>query len=70
MKVELLESVWCVLIEGVTYPATVDGGYDKEMDFPLNEIEDLEWWDSLSPEDLKICKKELKKLEVSFPCKK
>lgn len=51
-----LESVGAVLIDGVVYPATQDGGYDDECGVPLNECVE-EWYDALSPTDLKIVMK-------------
>ena len=57
MKNEMyLESVGAVLIDGVVYPATQDGGYDDEAGGPLNEWVG-EWDEALSPEDLKIVMK-------------
>ena len=55
MKNEMivLESVGAVLIDGVVYPATQDGGYDDEAGVPLNECVE-EWFDALSEEDTRV----------------
>ena len=54
-----LESVGCVIDEnGVTYPQYPDnedgtfGGYDEDGGFHVNDIENEEWFDALSQEDI------------------
>ena len=57
----ILESVGCVIDEcGVTYPQYPDnadgtfGGYDKDGGFHVDDIENEEWFESLSKKDSKI----------------
>ena len=53
MNLVELESVGCVIDEnGVTYPMLVDGGYDEDGGFHVNDIENEEWFDALSQEDI------------------
>ena len=53
MNLVNLDSVGCVIDEnGVTYPMLVDGGYDEDGAFHVNAIENEEWFDALSQEDI------------------
>ena len=59
MNLVELESVGCVIDEnGVTYPQYPDnedgtfGGYDEDGGFHVNNIENEEWFDALSQEDI------------------
>ena len=59
MNLVELESVGCVIDEnGVTYPQYPDnedgtfGGYDEDGGFHVNDIENEEWFDALSQEDI------------------
>ena len=59
MNLVELESVGCVIDEnGVTYPQYPDnedgtfGGYDDDGGFHVNDIENEEWFDALSQEDI------------------
>ena len=53
MNLVNLDSVGCVIDEnGVTYPMLVDGGYDEDCGFHVNDIENEEWFDALSQEDI------------------
>ena len=53
MNLVNLDSVGCVIDEnGVTYPMLVDGGYDELGGFHVNDIENEEWFDALSQEDI------------------
>ena len=53
MNLIKLNSVGCVIDEnGVTYPMLVDGGYDEDGGFHVNDIENEEWFDALSQEDI------------------
>ena len=53
MNLVNLDSVGCVIDEnGVTYPMLVDGGYDEDGGFHVNYIENEEWFDALSQEDI------------------
>ena len=55
MVLKNLNSVGCVIDEnGVTYPMLVDGGYDEDGGFHVNDIENEEWFDALSLEDIEI----------------
>ena len=48
-----LDSVGCVIDEnGVTYPMLVDGGYDEDGACHINDIENEEFFDALSQEDI------------------
>ena len=48
-----LDSVGCVIDEnGVTYPMLVDGGYDEDGACHINDIENEEFFDALSTEDI------------------
>ena len=48
-----LNSVGCVIDEnGVTYPMLVDGDYDIDGACHVNDIENEEWFDALSQEDI------------------
>ena len=50
-----LESVGNVIDEnGVTYPMLVDGGYDIFGGIHINDIENEEFFDALSTEDLDV----------------
>ena len=50
-----LESVGNVIDEnGVTYPMLVDGGHDIFAGVHVNDIENDEWFDALSQEDIDI----------------
>ena len=50
-----LDSVGCVIDEnGVTYPMLVDGGYDEDGACHINDIENEEFFDALSQEDIDI----------------
>ena len=43
--------------EGIIYPQTEDGGYDKEFSISIDDEEvSLDWWESLSLEDFNIVK--------------
>ena len=55
MKVIQLESVGAVLVGTTTYPALANGGYDVDMGVDLSEIEEDEWWESLTNEEWEIC---------------
>ena len=53
MNLVNLDSVGCVIDEnGVTYPMLVDGGYAEDGGFHVNDIENEEWFDALSQEDI------------------
>ena len=55
----VLESVGSVFDtkEGIIYPQTEDGGYDKEFSISIDDEEvSLDWWESLSLEDFNIVK--------------
>ena len=53
MKLYNLESVGNVIDEnGVTYPMLVDGGHDIFAGVHVNDIENDEWFDALSQEDI------------------
>ena len=61
MNLVELESVGCVIDENVgTYPQYPDnedgtfGGYDEDGGFHVNDIENEEWFDALSQEDIDI----------------
>ena len=48
-----LDSVGNVIDEnGVTYPMLVDGGFDEDAGCHVNDIENEEWFDALSQEDI------------------
>ena len=48
-----LKSVGCVIDEnGVTYPMLVDGDYDVDGACHINDIENEEFFDNLSQEDI------------------
>ena len=48
-----LKSVGCVIDEnGVTYPMYADGGYDEDGACHINDIENEEFFDALSTEDI------------------
>ena len=50
-----LDSVGCVIDEnGVTYPMLVDGDYDIDGACHINDIENEEFFDALSQEDIDI----------------
>ena len=51
-----LESVGCCIDTktGMTYPMYADGTHDEEMGCHLEDIENDEWFDTLSVEDTKI----------------
>ena len=50
-----LNSVGCVIDEnGVTYPMLVDGGYDIFGGIHINDIENEEFFDALSTEDIDV----------------
>ncbi len=50
-----LNSVGNVIDEnGVTYPMLVDGGHDIFAGVHVNDIENEEWFDALSSEDLDV----------------
>ena len=50
-----LDSVGNVIDEnGVTYPMLVDGGHDIFAGVHVNDIENDEWFDALSQEDIDI----------------
>ena len=52
MKLVNLESVGNVIDEsGVTYPMLADGGYDIFGGIHIHDIENEEWFESLSEED-------------------
>ena len=53
MKLYNLESVGNVIDEnGVTYPMLADGGHDIFAGVHINDIENEEWFDALSQEDI------------------
>ena len=53
MSLVNLESVGNVIDEnGVTYPMLVDGGHDIFAGVHVNDIENEEWFDALSQEDI------------------
>ena len=55
MKLVNLESVGNVIDEnGVTYPMLVDGGYDVFGGIHIHDIENEEWFESLSEDDLDV----------------
>jgi len=61
MNLVELKSVGCVIDEnGITYPQYPDnedgtfGGYDEDGAFHINDIENEEWFDALSQEDIDI----------------
>ena len=55
MSLVNLESVGNVIDEdGVTYPMLVDGGYDIFGGIHINDIENEEFFDALSTEDIDI----------------
>ena len=50
-----LDSVGNVIDEnGVTYPMLADGGHDIFAGVHINDIENEEWFDALSLEDIEI----------------
>ena len=53
-----LESVGCALDTktGMTYPMYADGTHDEEMGCHIEDIENDEWFESLSDEDIEILK--------------
>ena len=53
MNLVNLDSVGCVIDEnGVTYPMYADGGYDEDGACHINDIENEEFFDNLSQEDI------------------
>tara|TARA_B100002019_G_C20738569_1_gene342834 strand:+ start:234 stop:494 length:261 start_codon:yes stop_codon:yes gene_type:complete len=55
MVLKNLNSVGCVIDEnGVTYPMLVDGDYDIDGACHINDIENEEFFDALSQEDIDI----------------
>ena len=53
MNLVNLDSVGNVIDEnGVTYPMLVDGGFDEDAGCHVNDIENEEWFDALSQEDI------------------
>ena len=55
MVLKNLNSVGNVIDEnGVTYPMLVDGGHDIFAGVHVNDIENEEWFDALSQEDIDI----------------
>ena len=55
MGLKNLNSVGNVIDEnGVTYPMLVDGGHDIFAGVHVNDIENDEWFDALSQEDIDI----------------
>ena len=55
MVLKNLNSVGCVIDEnGITYPMLVDGGYDIFGGIHINDIENEEFFDALSQEDIDI----------------
>ena len=55
MNLVNLESVGNVIDEnGVTYPMLADGGHDIFAGVHVNDIENEEWFDALSQEDIDI----------------
>ena len=55
MKLVNLESVGSVIASnGITYPMLVDGGYDEDGGIHIHDIENEEWFESLSDEDLDV----------------
>jgi|TARA_R110000824_G_scaffold199544_1_gene383518 hypothetical protein len=58
MKTETMieiESVGSIIdSNGITYPMMVDGGYDKDGGIHIHDIENEEWFESLSEKDLEI----------------
>ena len=55
MSLKNLNSVGNVIDEdGVTYPMLVDGGYDIFGGIHINDIENEEFFDALSTEDIDI----------------
>jgi hypothetical protein len=55
MKLVNLESVGNIIDEkGVTYPMLADGGYDWLGGIHIHDIENEEWFESLSDEDLDV----------------
>ena len=55
MKLIKLNSVGCVIDEnGVTYPMYPDGGYDEDGACHIDDIENEEFFDALSQEDIDI----------------
>ena len=53
MVLKNLNSVGCVIDEnGITYPMLVDGGYDEDGACHINDIENEEFFDALSTEDI------------------
>jgi hypothetical protein len=55
MVLKNLNSVGNVIDEnGVTYPMLVDGGHDIFAGVHVNDIENDEWFDALSQEDIDI----------------
>jgi len=53
MVLKNLNSVGCVIDEnGITYPMLVDGGYDEDGACHINDIENEEFFDALSQEDI------------------
>ena len=55
MEIKVLESVGCVLIEGVVYPQFEDGTPDLNMGVEISEL-DSDFIDALSSEDFKLVK--------------
>jgi len=55
MSLVNLNSVGSVIDEnGVTYPMLADGGHDIFAGVHINDIENEEWFDALSTEDIDI----------------
>ena len=55
MVLKKLESVANMIDEnGVTYPMLVDGGYDIFCGVHVSDIENEEWFNALSKEDLAV----------------
>jgi|TARA_B110000971_G_C19734684_1_gene374684 hypothetical protein len=53
----VLESVGSVFDtnQGIIYPQTIDGSYDKEFSISVKDGEVAsDWWEALSSEDLKV----------------
>ena len=55
MSLVNLDSVGCVIDKsGVTYPMLVDGGFDEDGACHIDDIENEEFFDALSNEDIDI----------------
>jgi hypothetical protein len=54
-EMKVLESVGCVLIDGVVYPQFEDGTPDFDMGVELTEL-DSDFINALSPEDFELVK--------------